>query len=222
MECQNSVLRDAGFNRGRVRENAYASHRLCVCDASKCPRWPVAHPVWLSGHTSTTPWATARGVCDTRFTASANVAASITANPATGSAQDMKEPVFVTTFFASVFRTCTGVPAAPIRMPASRNRVMGVRCVANGCVCAVVPAAVPVSDRRPANPGAHVSLMPPARYPTFCCAGRRPDEKWSLNKFCRRSTVHAGSHFFILRCRSATRWIVVQLAIHTRARLCAV
>ena len=62
---------------------------------------PVAHTGWLSGHTSTTPCATAQGVCDTKFTASANIAASITANPATGSEQDMKEPVFVSIFFAS-------------------------------------------------------------------------------------------------------------------------
>src|ERR1700732_1380994 len=61
---------------------------------------PVTHPVWLSGHPSTTPCATAQGVCDTMFTASANVAASITANPATGSEQDMKGPAFVSILFA--------------------------------------------------------------------------------------------------------------------------
>lgn len=36
----------------------------------------------LSGHTSTTPWATAQGDCATKLTASASVAASITAKPA--------------------------------------------------------------------------------------------------------------------------------------------
>src|ERR1700730_9882334 len=65
----------------------------------------VAHPVYpallifnghhrchasFSGHTSTTPCATAQGVCDARFMASSKVAASIIANPATGSEQDMK------------------------------------------------------------------------------------------------------------------------------------
>jgi hypothetical protein len=49
-----------------------------------------------------------RGVCDIKSTASAKVAASITANPATGSEQDPKGPAFVSILFASVFRTCTG------------------------------------------------------------------------------------------------------------------
>jgi group II intron reverse transcriptase/maturase len=55
------------------------------------------------------------------FTGSVSVAASITANPATGSEQDMKGPVFVSILFASVFRTCTEVPATPIRVPPSCN-----------------------------------------------------------------------------------------------------
>src|SRR4051812_10576704 len=70
-----------------------------------------------NGQTSTTPCATAQGVCDTMSMASATVAASMMANPATGSVEDMKGPSSVVTSAASWFRTCTGGPATPMSTP---------------------------------------------------------------------------------------------------------
>lgn len=76
---------------------------------------------YSSGHTSTTPCATAHGTCETFWTASARSAASITANPAIGKADDMNGPSRVSRRAASGLRTCTGEPAIPIRAPCERS-----------------------------------------------------------------------------------------------------
>jgi hypothetical protein len=60
---------------------------------------------YSSGHTSTTPWATAHGVFDTMVTASSKFLASITAKPATGSEEVMKGPFLVSGLAASGFLT---------------------------------------------------------------------------------------------------------------------
>ncbi len=49
----------------------------------------VASVAFSRGQTSTTPYATAHGTCDTIFIASSMVGASITAKPATGSCEVM-------------------------------------------------------------------------------------------------------------------------------------
>ena len=57
---------------------------------------------------------TAHGARDTMSMASASVAASMMANPATGSVDVMNGPSDEVTPAASWFRTCTGDPAIPI------------------------------------------------------------------------------------------------------------
>ena len=54
---------------------------------------------------------------ETIWIASARSAASITAKPATGKADDMKAEFSVPTPAASGLRTCTGAPATPINVP---------------------------------------------------------------------------------------------------------
>jgi hypothetical protein len=74
-----------------------------------------------SGHTSTTPCATAHGVAEARATASSMSAASITANPATGKPDCMNGPAVVSTPASSWFRTCSGGSAMPTSAPFSRS-----------------------------------------------------------------------------------------------------
>jgi hypothetical protein len=66
-----------------------------------------------------TPCATAHGVFETIWIASARSAASITAKLATGKGDDMKAEFSVVTPAASGLRTYTGAPAAPINAPRS-------------------------------------------------------------------------------------------------------
>jgi hypothetical protein len=74
-------------------------------------------PDCSNGQTSTTPCATAHGALETIPIASARLAASNMANPATGSRADIKAPCIVSTFAPSGLRICTGVSAMPIIVP---------------------------------------------------------------------------------------------------------
>jgi hypothetical protein len=57
----------------------------------------AAYDPCSNGHTSTTPCATAQGVCDTMSMASAKLAASIIAKPANGNEDVMNGPFVVST-----------------------------------------------------------------------------------------------------------------------------
>ena len=83
---------------------------------------------------------------ETISTASASVAASMTANPATGSPDRMNGPSLVATPAPSWLRTCTGGPAMPIAAPDSCSRA--------SCACAAsrTPSAVPSYPARSPYP----------------------------------------------------------------------
>ena len=114
---------------------------------------PLRRALWVydacsSGHTSTTPCATAQGVRDTMSTASARLAASITIKPATGSAELMNGPFVVADLH--------GVGIAHLdRCPRDGHQrairpqllIVGMGGVSDGRGRAVVTVAVPISDR---------------------------------------------------------------------------
>jgi len=78
-------------NRGLLRVRRLAGFVHFVVAAV------VAYDACSSGHTSTTPCATAQGVCDTLAMASAKSAASIMAKPASGNEDVMNGPFVVST-----------------------------------------------------------------------------------------------------------------------------
>jgi hypothetical protein len=69
--------------------------------SERCQEPTVDHRVCSNGQISTTPEVTAQGVCDTIFIASAIVAASIRAKPATGSVETIYGPSFTWRWEAS-------------------------------------------------------------------------------------------------------------------------
>jgi hypothetical protein len=79
--------------------------------------------------------------------ASARLAASITAKPASGKADDMKAEFSVRTPPAKVLRTCTGTPATPKGAALFQFRVVGVSCIADVFGCAFISRAVAISNR---------------------------------------------------------------------------
>ncbi|QXC61627.1 FAD-binding protein [Aquihabitans sp. G128] len=92
----------------------------CTCRGSAAkPGAPVQSP---RGQTSTTPWATAQGVCATSSTASSKVGASMMAKPAMGRSDTMYAPSVSVIPAASWLRTWTGVRAMAIVAPAARRR----------------------------------------------------------------------------------------------------
>lgn len=98
------------------------------------------------GHTSTTPCATAQGVCDAISTASASVGASMTANPATGSAEDMKGPSSVPTVAVMVADLHRPTGSTHFDSGAAKSRIVRVRGVPDGQVGLVVASLIAVPD----------------------------------------------------------------------------
>ena len=93
MEPKSSPQHSEGrLMSGREGCSRCSAHRTYV-------RTPLlaASYAWFSGHTSTTPCATAQGLRDTLSMASANEAASTMAKPAKGKADVMNGPLAVST-----------------------------------------------------------------------------------------------------------------------------